>query len=1298
MSKRRKKVLIAIGLFAFFLFLSLLGILFYVHTNHAGRQIMGQVNARIPGDIMFKDYEPALHKGKIELGNILVKDPEGYMVAGIDRLVIQVSWLQLLYRNIMVDAVLVKNPQVNIIVDSDGNISLVRAFVIPEVKEDILPEKIDEKTPFFNLILNKFSLENGLFFFENAQKGIRANLEGIQLSSSGNLEKQIWQLDLSADKGFLKTPQGQADLEMLKLSGAIEEDRVSKLNFDIKTPSSSLSIVASAREIFSEPWLDLALDFGIHLPEVHEAFFPQTPYTGNLTGKLAAKGNVSNPEILLETVYSGGELAGLNIDHITIQAVLQDRLFDLSPVQIEFPTGHAAAQVTANLKKVFPKGFLSPPESFEQLSYNIEMTVSNLDLEKALGEDFEGKGRLEGIILAKGKGISSEEAVADIQIDLEGFDITTAAITPIDLIIKAAASLKNGKAIVEDLKVKAGPAEIQADAYFHMISREIEANIRASSTDIKATLNPLGIEGAHGAFNLEAKATGTLEKPSVDLFFESDEIYFENFHLGNIDVRATLFEGVLSIQKAAINNRDSELELSGTVGILERTGLKLHDDPPVNLELKAEPLYLEHFVNQMSAKISMNAQIEGTLKNPTGNYKIQAEKIDTGIQKLESFLVKGDLKDNKLYFEPLQILFAPGQSIEGSGWICTDKNFSLLMASEGIDLNKIDKVREENIADAMLVMDISGWGNLENPQIQGIVSLKDLVVNQQDLGTARINIQLADYQAQLEGRLNFDFSAAYHLKNQNFNIDVHFDDTNLSPYFDLAGLEDFSGKISATLEASGNTEEIKQARASGQISVLNIFMKEKELLHAENFEAIFKNQQLLMPDLNLRLFDSGNLRIEASVALEGSVNVKADGNIPLEGLAMVTQSLPDITGGVQISATVDGTTHNPDIHGEFIFDQIGFTIPELYQKLHGLSGRIAITPKAVNIEKLKGNLDTGGFELNGKVGLKDFYPQQIELELAARSVPLSVPDTLNVLLQADMSLSGTPDKALLAGELLVLEGVYYKDVNINLVDGITQRRRPVAPKMAEKPHPLLENLNLDIAIKRRNPFWVDNNLASLNINPDLRIAGTASQPLIEGRTTIESGTVTFQKKTFTVQKGIIDFVNPYELEPSVDIESAVKIRKWTITLTIRGTPENLLLTLKSDPPEEDGDIVSLLVLGRTTRELIRGEGGSSRSSEQMVAELVASTFGEDIKKMTGLDFLEVETDNESNDESEGVKVTVGKQLSERLMVKYSADSRTGEMIQRAISEYKLLENIILSAFQDTGGIFGGEIQYRLEFR
>ena len=93
------------------------------------------------------------------------------------------------------------------------------------------------------------------------------------------------------------------------------------------------------------------------------------------------------------------------------------------------------------------------------------------------------------------------------------------------------------------------------------------------------------------------------------------------------------------------------------------------------------------------------------------------------------------------------------------------------------------------------------------------------------------------------------------------------------------------------------------------------------------------------------------------------------------------------------------------------------------------------------------------------------------------------------------------------------------------------------------------------------------------------------------------------------------------------------------------------------------------------------------------------TFGEDIKKTTGLDIFEVETLEEGAQEpSDRIKVTVGKKLSKRLSVKYSVESLEGEVIQRASSDYRLLENVYVSGFQDTKGYFGGELMYRLEFR
>jgi autotransporter translocation and assembly factor TamB len=152
-------------------------------------------------------------------------------------------------------------------------------------------------------------------------------------------------------------------------------------------------------------------------------------------------------------------------------------------------------------------------------------------------------------------------------------------------------------------------------------------------------------------------------------------------------------------------------------------------------------------------------------------------------------------------------------------------------------------------------------------------------------------------------------------------------------------------------------------------------------------------------------------------------------------------------------------------------------------------------------------------------------------------------------------------------------------------------------------------------------------------------------------------------------------------------------------LAVSGTPDALTFKLTSNPPESDGDILSLLAIGKTTSELIDGEGGTSRSTAQMLGEIIATRFGEDIQQATGLDIFEVETGGENGeDASDQTKVTIGKELTKRMVVKYEVQTKNSEMIQRAISEYRLLENFSLQGFQDTKGIFGGELQFRLDFR
>jgi len=598
-----------------------------------------------------------------------------------------------------------------------------------------------------------------------------------------------------------------------------------------------------------------------------------------------------------------------------------------------------------------------------------------------------------------------------------------------------------------------------------------------------------------------------------------------------------------------------------------------------------------------------------------------------------------------------------------------------------------------------MILDVAGEGTFDTPQLSGNAAVKNFRVNDRGLGDVNIQLNIADNLAKLKGKLNFDIAAAYHLKSGDFSANLDFSDTDLAPYFAIADAKDFSGNITGKIEASGNAADPSKITGAGQFERLDLFMKEQELAHTENYQISFKDRKVSIPAFSLRLLKEGNLTIQGSADLTGPLAIKADGSIPLDGLGMAAGDLPDITGTITLSADVGGTVEKPSITSEIGLDKIGFTVPELMQRLHDLNGRIIISPDALEIDNLEGKLDEGQLSLSGKVGLENMQPGQINLDLAMQALPIKVPDMLDIMLQSDLNFTGNLEDSTLKGDIVIVEGVYHKDINASLLSGVGRKNRAQPVKTQKAPNPMLENMKLNISIKRRNPFLVDNNLAYLDINPDIRITGTAGAPLVQGRTSIESGTIEYQKKEFEVKKGVIDFLDPYELIPTLDIESTVQIRTWLITLAISGDPDNLVFTLSSDPPEEDGDIVSLIILGKTSEELMGGSG-SKQSAEQMLAEMVATTFGEDIKQMTGLDHFEVQSasDAGSDDTSEGVKVTVGKDLSDRLTVKYAADSRTGQMIQRAISEYKLLENIVVSGFQDSLGIFGGEIQYRLEFR
>ncbi|MBN1636215.1 MAG: translocation/assembly module TamB domain-containing protein [Deltaproteobacteria bacterium] len=802
-----------------------------------------------------------------------------------------------------------------------------------------------------------------------------------------------------------------------------------------------------------------------------------------------------------------------------------------------------------------------------------------------------------------------------------------------------------------------------------------------------------------GTLDGNMQINGSLESLQAFLSLQGINLATKDVRIGDISIEMQLRDGMLSMINTNIRNRKSRLDVSGSVQLFEKNALKVLNDPLVSIDLKGDSLFLEDFLDVFSGKFSLGAHVTGKLKNPQGVITLVGTDLDLGFQKIAGLTLNSYLKETKLLLDNFQISMAPDEEISCAGWLSFQKTFQVSIISNEISLHHIDKIRDQGVAEGNFLLDFSGKGSLENPQVNGTVLLNNLRIKGKEFSDTRIQVELHDKIARIWGKLNFVFEGLYNLSSNEFSANAYFDQTVLSPYFKLAKLPDLDGKMSGKIELSGNKQDLETTSASIDISSLRLFSQEMDLIRTEDVSISLKNKAFSALPFDLVILDSGIVNISGSGEIGGQLSLKANGNIPLQIFGYFIKDISDITGNLFVTANIAGTLEAPDVQANIKLDKAGLTLPYTQQKLHNMSGPIHITSHVIDIDQLKGQIDTGRFSLAGKIFLKDFKPAEIQIALNADTIPVKIPDTLDMLLNTDLKMQGTQNKSSITGQIVIIEGTYYKDVDLSLLQSVVKRKREVPLPRQTTRVPFLKNMSIDIALKRRYPFVIDNNLAQMDISPDLSIAGKFNQPLISGRAKVESGTITYRNKTFTITRGIIDFLNPYKIEPVIDIMSEVRIRNWLVYLAASGTPDQLAFKLSSDPVEESEDILSLVLFGKTTRELIKADGGVSLSASQMLTELIANAFSEDIKRTTGLDILEVEQgSDENNTTSDRIKVTIGKDLSRRLSVKYAMESKNSEMIQRAIAEYKLYENLMISGFEDSSGIFGAEIQYRLEFR
>ena len=221
--------------------------------------------------------------------------------------------------------------------------------------------------------------------------------------------------------------------------------------------------------------------------------------------------------------------------------------------------------------------------------------------------------------------------------------------------------------------------------------------------------------------------------------------------------------------------------------------------------------------------------------------------------------------------------------------------------------------------------------------------------------------------------------------------------------------------------------------------------------------------------------------------------------------------------------------------------------------------------------------------------MNGFTPGELSLTANGEQMRVRYPEGFRSLVDADLWLRGSAASPILGGIVTVRDALWSKrfevDPNVFELGGgsPTLVTGPAAPTLP---------VRFDIQVNAPSSLRVENNIAHVVSSAELKLQGTYDKPLLFGHAEIERGDIVFEGNRYLVTRGSIDFLNPAgRIEPLFDIEAETRVRvpaqTYRVTVSVNGTPNRVSLTLASDPPLPEVDIISLL-FGQTTRRRQRG--------------------------------------------------------------------------------------------------------------
>ena len=443
-----------------------------------------------------------------------------------------------------------------------------------------------------------------------------------------------------------------------------------------------------------------------------------------------------------------------------------------------------------------------------------------------------------------------------------------------------------------------------------------------------------------------------------------------------------------------------------------------------------------------------------------------------------------------------------------------------------------------------------------------------------------------------------------------------------------------------------------------------------------------------------------DLAVTGRILLDrGTPDLRVAGRVDL---AVLHDFNPDFraTGALTADATIRGTLASPVISGRTEFHDATFQVADLPNGLSNTNGVITFAGDRATIQSLSG--ETGG----GKVTLTGFAAYgggQPIFRLHARvdQVRVRYPEGVSTLADANLNLTGSLDRSMVAGTVTIRRTGFNPQSDFSSL--IAKSVQPVETPSARGG--LLGGMGFDIQINTAPDIEFESSLTQdLQVEANLRLRGTFSNPALLGRINLTQGQVIFFGTRYHISQGSISFFNPLRIEPVLDIDLETKARQIEITLSITGPLNKLNLTPRSDPPLQFSEIVALLATGRTPTNdptLLAQQATSPQSWQQLGAsallgQAIASPVAGRLQRFFGVSNLRIDPSLPGVEGTPQARVTLEQQVTPDITFTYITNITTSNP-QVVQVEWAFSKKWSAVAIREDNGMFGIDFLFKKRF-